>query len=191
MHNFFQKPLNWIAKKFSKDPSKMLIWTGALGWTASSAAQMLGIVFNPKVSDKEKSFLLPQEMWDAVMNIILFLSVTNVAKHGVKKLFTTGKLAPESVRQYLKKNTELAEKVGKIDFNLDTVAEKMPKFPKESYEVYKNFGTTLTTVGAGILATNILTPVVRNKIASSAQNKYVNYKNSNPYPTTYSNSMKI
>ena len=191
MHNFFQKSLNWIAKKFSNDPSNMLIWTGAFGWAASSAAQMLGIVFNPKVSDKEKSFLLPQEMWDAVMNIILFLCVTNGAKRGVKKLFTTGKLAPESVREYLKKNTELAEKVGKIDFNLDTIAEKMPNFPKESYEVYKNFGTTLTTVGAGILATNVLTPIVRNNMASRVQTKYVNYKNSNPYQNSYSNGMKI
>ena len=191
MHNFFQKTLNWIAKKFSKDPSNMLIWTGTAGWAASSAAQMLGILVNPEISDKDKSFLLPQEMWDAITNIFLFLCVTNVAKRGVKRLFTTGKLAPQSVREYLKKNTELAEKVGKLDLNLDDVAERMPKFPKENYEVYKNFGTTLTTVGASILATNVLTPIVRNNVASRVQTNYVNYKNSNPYPVNYSNGMKI
>ncbi|MBR6126334.1 hypothetical protein IKQ21_01475 [bacterium] len=192
MSNIFQKTLKWVYEKFSKDTSKMLIWTGSIGWALSSFAQMMGIVFNPKISDKEKSFLLPQEMWDAITNIMLFVCVTNVAKYGVKKLFTTGKFAPESVRNYIKKNSELAKQVGKIDFNLDKVAETMPNFPKTEYEAYRNIGTTLTTVGAGILATNILTPIARNRLASNAQTKYVNYKNSNPYQTTYySNGMKI
>ena len=67
----------------------------------------------------------------------------------------------------------------------------MPKTVMNEYESYKNFGTTLTTIGAGILSTNVLTPIVRNQFASNAQTKYVNYKNSNPYPMNYSNGMKI
>ena len=67
----------------------------------------------------------------------------------------------------------------------------MANLGRESYEVCKNFGTTLTTVGAGILATNVLTPIVRNNMASRVQTKYVNYKNSNPYQNSYSNGMKI
>ena len=133
MANMFQKPLKWIYEKFSKDTSKMIIWTGSIGWALSSFAQMLGIVINSKISDKDKSFLLPQEFWDAVANITLFLCVTNIAKRGVAKLFKTGKIAPENVRNYIKKNAELAKNVGKFDFNLDTVAES-GKNAKNCYE---------------------------------------------------------
>ena len=67
------KPLesivNWIATHFRKDASKMLIWTGVAGWTLSSLAQISAILFNPKLTKEEKSFLIPQELADAAVNI--------------------------------------------------------------------------------------------------------------------------
>ena len=64
-----QKTLEWVYNTFKDDTSKMLIATGTLGWALSSLAQMCAIVWNPKISSDKKSFLLPQELMDAVVNI--------------------------------------------------------------------------------------------------------------------------
>ena len=85
------KPLesivNWIATHFRKDASKMLIWTGVAGWTLSSLAQIGAILFNSKLSKEEKSFLIPQELADAAVNIGSFFLVTQVVKRSVSKMF--------------------------------------------------------------------------------------------------------
>ena len=41
MNKAFQSILEWVAKNFSKDASKMLILTGVAGWTLSSLAQVI------------------------------------------------------------------------------------------------------------------------------------------------------
>lgn len=177
MFNPFKSALNWIATNFRKDASKMLIWTGVAGWTLSSLAQISAVLFNPKLSKEQKSFLVPQEFADAAVNIGSFFLITQVAKKYVSKMFSTGKFAPEKVRNYLDKNKELYEnKVGKLDFDLDEVLKNDRFFPKEEYWACKNFGTTVATVGAGILSSNIITPVVRNQMAAGMQKKYINNK---------------
>ena len=182
--------LNWVFQSFSKDASKMLIYTGVAGWTLSSMAQIGAIWCNPKISNEQKSFLLPQELADAAVNIGSFFLITLSAKKLTQKLFSTGKLAPKSVRAFLDKNKELySEKIGKLDFNLDKVRKSNEEFPKEAYWAYKNFGTTLATVGAGVVASNVVTPILRNKMASNAQKKYIN---ANPRNTIYpSTGMKV
>lgn len=177
MNNPFKNALNWIAKNFRKDASKMLIWTGVAGWSLSSVAQIGAVLFNPKISNEQKSFLIPQEFADAAVNIGSFFLVTQVAKKYVSKLFSTGKFAPKSVREYLSKHKDLyADKVGKLDFDLDKVLKQNADFPKEKYWACKNFGTTVATVGAGILSSNIITPIVRNEMAANMQKNYINKK---------------
>ncbi len=177
MFNPFKSALNWIAKHFRKDASKMLIWTGVAGWTLSSLAQISAVMLNPKLSKEQKSFLIPQEFADAAVNIGSFFLVTQVAKRTVSKLFSTGKFAPQKVRKYLDKHKDLyAKKVGKLDFDLDEVLKKDKLFPKDEYWACKNFGTTVATVGAGILSSNIITPIVRNQMASKMQKKYIDSK---------------
>ncbi len=188
MSNLFKQSLDLIAKKFGKDPSKMLIATGVIGWGLSSAAQMLGIVFNPEISDKQKGYLLPQEFSDAVVNIGLFFCMTLTAKWLVSSLFKTGKIAPQSVREFIKKQN-LSEKVGKLDLNLDDYINQMPNLVKRDYNAYKNIAASVATVGSGIVASNVLTPIIRNNNASNMQKKYLDYKNNNP--VNYSSDMKI
>lgn len=162
-----------IVKTFMKmveDPAKMLIWTGAAGWLLSSAAQVGAVVFNKKIKDEQKSFLIPQEMFDAFVNIGTFLLITTSVKKLTQKLFTTGKIVPKSLREWLNNNKELKDKVGKVDFNLDKIG--LDNNLKKNYEIYKNFGTTTATIGAGIVASNIITPVIRNKMASNTQKNY-------------------
>ncbi len=186
MANIFQSCLNKIYQAFKKDASKMLIWTGVAGWTLSSAAQICGVLFNPKISKEKKSFLVPQEMADAAVNIASFFLVTQVAKRTVSKLFSTGKWAPESVRKFLNNNKETySKKIGKLDFDLDDVLKLNKNFPAEEYYACKNFGTTLATVSAGILSSNIITPVIRNTMASDMQKNYIQRKSVKPADKVY------
>ena len=199
MANPFQSVLNWVYKKFSKDAAKMLIWTGVAGWTLSSIAQIGAVLFNPKISDEKKSFLVPQEIADAAVNIASFFLITQVTKKTISKLFSTGKLAPRMVRNYLNARKDLyAKKVGKLNFDLDDVLREHPAFPKKEYYACKNFYTTVATVGAGILSSNIVTPILRNKMASSMQKSYIEMNKPeqpkqqiNPQPTFKSSGMRI
>lgn len=181
MAKILESALNYIAEHFRKDASKMLIWTGVAGWTLSSLAQIGAILFNPKISDEQKGFLVPQETADAVVNIGSFFLITQMSKRIVSKLFSTGKFAPEKVKQYLELNkNKYKDKIGKIDFDLDEVLKKDKLFPKDEYYSCKNFGTTVATVGAGIFSSNIVTPIIRNNMASQMQKDYIELKNNTP-----------
>ena len=189
--NFFQKSLNWVYTTFKDDTSKMLIVTGALGWILSSLAQAGAVIRNSKISSEKKSFLFPQELMDGAINALSFIIITIIAKKGIEKMASTGKVAPQSVRDFINKNSIYKNKVGKLDFNLDDVLPKDSDVMK-SYKSYKNFVTTMGTVGASILSCNIVTPLLRNATASRVQKTYIDMKN-NPSAYQYSNSsgMKI
>ena len=137
MNKIFQKCLNWVYTKFKNDASGMLIWTGVAGWTLSAVAQMVAIFLNPKISDKNKSFLMPQEAMDAAVNIAMFFMFTLSAKKVVSKIFKTGKWAPGKVKSYLNSKPELSEKIGKIDFNLDEYLKNHNDFPQKEYNSCK------------------------------------------------------
>jgi len=171
----FQKILNWVARKFSEDASQMLIFTGVAGWTLSSLAQLIAIGVNPKIKEEQKVFLVPQEISDAAVNIGSFFLITQMTKGAVSKLFSTGKLAPQKVRNYFKKYPEqYADKIGKLDFNIGEVMKHNKAFPMQEYTRAKSLGTAVATVGASIVASNIITPILRNKMASIVQKTYIN-----------------
>lgn len=170
----FEKGLEWIYDNFKKNTAKTLVITGTIGWGLSSLAQIGAVMFNPKISREQKSFLVPQEFLDAVVNIGSFFLVTQATKKIISKMASTGKIAPTKVRQFLNKNKVYGDKVGKLSLDLDEVLQNESKFPKESYYTYKNFATTVGTVGASILSSNIITPVLRNTMASDIQKKYLN-----------------
>ena len=208
MPNLFQKSLNWVCENFKKDTSKMLIATGTLGWALSSLAQAIAVVANPKISNESKSFLLPQELMDAAVNVGGFFCFTMLTKKYISKMAATGKIAPQSVRDFLNSHSEYKNKVGKLDvtkrnmsqvgkldFNLDDVLANRPELAKlnKSYESHKNFVTTMGTIGASVLSCNIITPLIRNFTASNVQKTYIDMKK-NPqlyYQNQNSDRMKI
>lgn len=184
-NNLFQSSLEWVYSHFKKNTAKMLVITGTIGWGLSSLAQIGAVLLNPKISPEQKSFLIPQEMADAAVNIGSFFLITQAAKKFISKMASTGKIAPTSVREYLNKHFKKNE-IGKLSLDLDKVLETSEKFPKDSYYTYKNYVTTLGTVGASVLSCNIVTPLLRNKLASSMQKQYIDRKNTQPqlYNTT-------
>ena len=193
MPSFFQRNLNWIYKNFKKDTSKMLIATGTLGWALSSLAQGLAVIANPKISNEKKSFLLPQELMDALVNVGGFFCFTMLAKKCIGKMAKTGKIAPDSVRKFLDSHPEYKKQVGKWDFDLDKIFENKPEFEKlnESYQSHKNFVTTMGTLGASVISCNMITPVIRNFTASNVQKTYIDMKKNPHLYETYNYNMKI
>ena len=180
----FQKPLEWIYRTFKDDTSKMIIGTGTLGWILSSLAQLGAIMRNPELSSEKKSFLLPQEGMDALINIFGFFFLTMLTKVGIKKLASTGKVASSTVREFLNNHPIYKDKVGKVDFNLDNVLKDNPNYKHiyDSYSSYANYITTLGTIGASVISCNIITPVIRNKTASRVQKTYIDMQKN---PTAY------
>lgn len=181
-----QKGLEWVYQNFKKNTATMLVVTGTIGWGLSSLAQIGAVLFNPKIPPEQKSFLVPQEFADALVNISAFFLITQATKKVVSKLASTGKIAPSKVREFLNKNKDVyGDKVGKLSLDLDEVLKNEPNFPKESYYSYKNYATTMGTIGASIVSSNIVTPIVRNSMASDMQKKYLNNR---PQP---SNGMRV
>lgn len=202
MRNFLDSILNWIADNFRKDASKMLIVTGIAGWALSSAAQICGILFNPKIPNEQKGYLLPQEFADAAVNIGAFFAITQLAKGVTSKLFKTGKFAPKSVKEFIKLNeNKIGKQIGNLKFDLGKVLQKESPSLYNDFKIAHDFATTAATIAGGVISTNVVTPIVRNKMATNMQKKYIDYKNleENNQPTfkalqtrpNYSGSLRI
>ena len=77
LKNIFEASKNFIWQHTHKDPAKMLIIMGALGFALSSMAQCFAIKINDRVDKKKKNFMLAQEAADGAVNIGLFLGITS------------------------------------------------------------------------------------------------------------------
>lgn len=151
-----------LYKNYGENPGKMLVHTGVLGWILSSLAQVSAVVFNDKISPEQKSFLIPQEMADAGINIISFYLVTSSFKNLASKLVSTGKLTTKNIKNALSK--EDLKRIGNLDFNIG----KLSKVP-EGYKPFKNGVDVVASTIGSIISCNIVTPILRNKYASKRQ----------------------
>ena len=93
----------------------------------------------------------------------------------------------KNIFQYIPITAKFSERIGKLDFDLDKVLKQNPDFPKEAYYACKNFGTTIATIGAGVVSSNIITPILRNRAATKMQKNYIDAKTSKPNETTPNN----
>ena len=165
---------NTILTKYGPNPAKMLIYTGVLGWFLSSAAQVVAIAVNDKIPKEQKMFLIPQEIGDGAVNVVSFFRVTSVIKNLASRLVSSGKLATPKIRRFLTDSgINLKTKNGwKVPANFDFSKfniENMTNFYQIKDE-YKSFDVVGMTLGS-ILSCNIITPILRNKIAADRQKK--------------------
>lgn len=178
MSNLFSNFKSIMYKHYGENPGKMLIHTGVLGWILSSLAQVSAVLFNDKISVKEKSFLVPQEIADAGFNIASFYLITSSFKKVASKLVSTGKLTTKPIKDFLTKNGyNNPEHIGKLDFNI----EKLSNFKdiKGEYKPFKNGIDVLASVTGSIISCNIVTPILRNNYASKKQKKIMARLNAN------------
>jgi len=162
-----------LYKNYGENPGKMLVHTGVLGWILSSLAQVSAVVFNDKISPEQKSFLIPQEIADAAINILSFYVITTSMKGLASKLVSCGKLTTKPIRDFLQKNGIKGKKyIGNANFNIE---KDLPNFEdiKSEYKPFKNGVDVVASTIGSIISCNIVTPILRNMYASKKQKQAI------------------
>ncbi len=187
--SLFNKFKTVVAQKYGKDPGKMLIHTGVIGWVFSSLAQVAAIVINDKIPKEQKMFLIPQEIADAGVNIASFYLITNCFKSLASKLVKSGKWAPKSVREFLNASPKLKAKVGKVGFDILKDVKNVPESIAKDYKSFEDGVDVIATTIGSVLSCNIVTPLLRNRFASDRQKSGIARMNENS-KTNESNDVK-
>lgn len=186
MSKQFMNCKNYLYKNYGENPGKMLVHTGVLGWILSSAAQVAAVVFNDKISSKEKMFLIPQECADAAVNILSFYIVTNTFKSIGSKLVSTGKLTTPAIRKYIQK-AGLEKEVGKVTTD---IKKGMTGDIRQEYTDFKSGVDVITSTVGSILSCNIITPILRNQYAAKKQKEILAKRNMNAAETAVAETPK-
>lgn len=188
MSGLFSNFKTTLFQKYSENPGNMLVHTGVLGWILSSLAQVSAIVFNDKISPEQKSFLIPQEMADAAINIVSFYAITSSFKKAACKLVSTGKLTTTPIKEFLKKN-ECKKFIGNSKFNI----EDLPNFKdiKSEYRPFKNGVDIVASVVGSIISCNIVTPIFRNKYAAKKQKQSIARMHANAPKIQYGKGISL
>ncbi len=171
MWPLIKKQLGKLAGASSAKMGDIIILTSIAGWLASSAAQIIGIALNKEYSHEQKKFMIAQESADALTNIVLYFGVTKSLTALSSHMVKTGKLAPRSIADFLRRSN-FSHLRGTFGFDVT----KAPGFEEAglrgAYNGFKCFTDAAAATIGGIISSNIITPIVRNKIASYRQNKY-------------------
>ena len=172
LNNFCQNILNKFCQQGISDRANFLKNIAVIGWILSSLAQTCAVIFNDKIPSKEKRFLVPQEIFDGLANATLFWFITSKATDFGKKLILKKIVLPKSLVNVMN------------DFT--TKAKDIPKLKEKFLAHIKKYGTkenlktaemsiegmgVLSGITGAIFANNIITPIVRNKLAGICQKK--------------------
>ena len=160
------KTLSNIYKNYGENPGEMLLHTGTIGWILSCLAQVGAIITNDKIAPEQKTFLIPQELGDGLINIISFYVLTSSVKNLCSKAVLNGKIANKAIKNYLTKN-KLEKNIGKIDFDIKKTANFSDV--KDEFISFKNGVDILASTAGSVLSCNIVTPILRNEFASREQ----------------------
>lgn len=174
MMNWTQKTFDKIIKAAqSKDVGKTLAVTGSIGWGLSCLAYTGALVFNKEIPSDQKKFLIPQELADGVINVGLFWVFTNEFNKKAKELVQKGKILPNALKERVLAIKEMH------GGNLPPV-KTLEKHLEESghigkyMEFQRSFPALVGIVGS-VIAANIVTPLVRNIVASKFQQKHIHH----------------
>lgn len=176
-----------VAKHYGSNTGKMLIHTGVIGWILSSAAQVAAIVINDKIPKEQKMYLIPQEIADAAVNIVSFYAITQTFSSLAKRLVTSGKLLPKSVKDWMSVKGLLG-KIGKS--TSDIYKAGLSASAKKRLDVFKEGIDVIGTTAGSILSCNIVTPIVRNEIAANRQKTGIAKMNSGTNVVSNVNNVK-
>jgi cell division protein FtsB len=194
--NLLEGLKNGIYKKYAGDASSMLLHLGTLGWILSAIAQVGAIVKNDKETKEEKKFLIPQEIADGVVNILSFYIVTAGIQKGFRKLAGAGFIRTKAITDFCVKH-DIPIKTLKADIrkSIDNIVKKnkdiletckdqisqeckgaciaekdeFENFDKTQYKKFEGGVKMAGNLLGAIVSSNILTPFLRNIIASHTQ----------------------
>lgn len=171
--NVFDELKKTIYKTYGNNPGKLLVHTGSIGWILSSLAQISAISFNNKLSRKDKDFLIPQEITDGVVNVSLFYTLTAGCKKFSDILFESGKLivpgTKEEITKALKKNNINLKTLN--EFNVPISQLIKDKEVLKKFKSTKNGAAVVASIIGSVISSNVLTPIIRNKVGAFVQKK--------------------
>lgn len=167
-----------IYETYHKDAGKMLRHTGTIAWILSSVAQLFGIAANDKIPKEQKMYMIPQEIADAVFNILSYYFVTLSFSKAAAHLAKTGKWIPKDLKNYLVKNG-YKDKIGKLNFDISKV--KLGHSQERSFDLFGNGLSLVATIIGTVISCNIITPIFRNCYAAKRQQSNLE-KLHNPNP---------
>ena len=162
--------------------STMLVIMGIIGTVTSSIAQQIGIKANKKIPEDKKEFLINQEKKDCMLSAGLTWLTGNGSKKLVHFLTNKGYLLNDSVRSAADNiaisngmtHRQLA-KTGfyKVRGSLPKVNICQPQFEdlKRNFLRCQEGLSVIAAVGAAVLTTNLIVPVLRNKLAAPPKPK--------------------
>ena len=167
-----QKGISWFAKKSVHGMDTILIWTTALGWASSSFFHCFGILHNDNYSKDQKKFMLKQEISDAVTNIGLYLGFTVPFRNFAETCVNTGKIRTTGVKDAMGGRDTVR--------SVERLLEQRNPELLEDFIKFRGSVKTLTALGVGLIASNIVTPWARNNIAAWLQNREINKNGAKP-----------
>lgn len=163
---------NSIYKKYSKNAGKMILHAGVITWTTASLAHVAAIVYNDKIPQDQKKFLIPQEIADGVLNIAAFYIVTKSMKDLAGKFVTTGKWSNKAIREFVDKYGKNI-KMGDFNENLPNKFKDQDEFVKgefhKAYDPFRNGIDMLSTSLGSVISCNAITPFIRNSYGAKQQ----------------------
>lgn len=167
--SFFEK-LAKTSYDHIKDQAHFQNWCGTIAMVLSCLAFTGSIAFNKGVPSDQKKFLVSQELADGAVNVALFWIMTDKFKKWANKKIETGRVFPKEMKEKIEKvRVEVGEKATLKDMKPKFTAEELTKIDK-FHSGFRN-GVSL---GGSLFAVSILTPIIRNVIASKFQEKAIN-----------------
>lgn len=80
-------------------PAPFLRYTAAGTYTLSTLVQAAGVAMNPKIPQKEKNFLIPQELINGALQLITFLTLATTLENWGKRLAEKGIIVASNASQ--------------------------------------------------------------------------------------------
>ena len=130
----------------------------------------MAVVLNDKIPKKQKTFLIPQEIADAGINICSFYIFTNSFTKLANKMVSTGKWRTPAIDAFLKKYN-LKKHIGSYDFNIKDLANFDEI--KSSYKAIASGNAIAASTIGSIISCNLVTPILRNKFAAHKQQQAI------------------
>lgn len=165
-----------VADYYCKSPenkANLLTWTYLATTITSSACQIWSIKQNKNIPEEKKSFLIPQEFLDAVINAVMFVTFAKSFGDMGKALVDKGKILSPEIKNMLE--PEIKKMLEKVDLkSVEKVTESLGKLKGDNLVIFNQYKSgigVLFSVTGSILATCIAAPFLRNKFASVFQKK--------------------
>ena len=190
---------DFVYKRLGNGSGNMILITSMTGIALSSLAQTGAIFFNKKYSVSQKAFMIPQELTEGCITLLSMFLVTRPIQKLSAKYVKSGKILSKELSSYMIKNN-LLNKRGKSDFNLEeyikstmnnissksTTAERKTKMLKPHQEALHNYESVfdatsaICTTAGSIVSTALISPLLRNYVASKYQKTNLNIYNNIP-----------